>query len=54
MLEIKFIRQVLIFAFAAAVVYCIAASVYIKHMNFEDTYVLYVGNFLFARVLQFL
>jgi hypothetical protein len=48
MLEIKFIRQVLIFAFAAAVVYCIAAAVYIKQMNFEDTYVLYVGNFLFA------
>ena len=51
MLEVKFIKQILVYAFAAAVVYCIAVSFYIKSMAYEESYILYVGNFLFAAVI---
>ncbi len=51
MIEIRFIKQVLAFAFAAAFLYCIAAFFYIKKMSFEETFILYVGNFLFAAVI---
>jgi hypothetical protein len=50
-LEIRFIKQVLAYAAAAAVLYCIAAVVYIKQMSFEASWILYVGNFLFAAVI---
>jgi len=50
-LEIKFIKQVLAYAAAAAIVYCIAAGVYMKRMSFEASWILYIGNFLFAAVI---
>jgi hypothetical protein len=51
MLEIKFIKQILIYAFAAAFVYSIAVSFYIRRMSYEESFILYVGNFLFAAVI---
>lgn len=51
MLEYKFIKQIIAFAFAAACAYCIAVSYYIKTMSFESSWVLYIGNFLFAAVI---
>lgn len=51
MLEYKFIKQILAFAFAAALVYCIAAGIYIKRMSFDSSWILYIGNFLFAAVI---
>jgi hypothetical protein len=51
MIEVKFIRQILVFAFAAAFVYCITVSFYIKSMAYEESYILYIGNFLFAAVI---
>jgi hypothetical protein len=50
-LEIKYIKQVLLYAAAAAVVYAIAATVYIKDMSYSASWILYVGNFLFAAVI---
>ncbi|MEO6316279.1 MAG: hypothetical protein ABIU63_14295 [Chitinophagaceae bacterium] len=50
-IEFKFIRQILAFAFAAALVYCIAVFSYIRHMAYEEIFILYVGNFLFAAVI---
>ncbi len=49
--EITFIKQVMKFAIAAAFAYCIAVYFYIRHMNYEESYILYVGNFLFATVI---
>lgn len=50
-LEIKFIKQVLVFSALAAIVYCFAAGLYINKMSFEASYLLYIGNFLFAAVI---
>jgi len=50
-LEIKYIKQVLTFAAAAALVYCIAVCFYISKMSFDASYLLYIGNFLFAAVI---
>ena len=51
MLELKFIKQILAFAFGAACLYAVVAAFYIKQMRFEDVFLLYVGNFLFAAVI---
>ncbi len=51
MLEIRFIREILAYALGAACAYCLAAFFYIKTMSFSNTWVLYVGNFLFAIVI---
>ena len=51
MIEITFIRQIMKFAAAAAVAYCITVFLYIRHMSYEESYVLYIGNFLFAAVI---
>jgi hypothetical protein len=51
MLEIKFIRQILSFAFTAAFVYCVVVFFYIKGMSYNEIFILYVGNFLFAAVI---
>ena len=51
MLEIKFIKQIMTSAAAAALVYCITVFFYIKRMAYEESYILYVGNFLFALVI---
>jgi len=46
-----YIKQVLAFAVAAGLVYSIAASFYIRRMSYEETFILYVGNFLFAAMI---
>ena len=51
MVEYTFIKQVLKFSVAAAFAYTIAAFFYVTHMSYEETFVLYVGNFLFAAVI---
>jgi len=51
MLEFTFIKQIMKFAIAAAIVYCIPVYFYIRHMAYEESYILYVGNFLFAAVI---
>ncbi len=51
MVEIKFLRQVLTASFIAALLYCVTVYVYIVHMSFQETYILYIGNFLFATVI---
>ena len=51
MLEFTFIKQIMKFAIAAAFVYCIAVYFYITHMAYEESFILYVGNFLFAAVI---
>ncbi len=50
-IEITFFKQVIRFSIAAAVAYCIAVFFFMKRMNYEDSYLLYVGNFLFAAVI---
>ncbi len=50
-IEIKFISQVLRYAAAAAIAYCIAVCFYIKAMSYSGVYILYIGNFLFAAVI---
>ncbi|GAC1450198.1 MAG: hypothetical protein NVSMB7_12390 [Chitinophagaceae bacterium] len=50
-LESAFIKQIMKFAIAAALVYCITVGFYIKKMSFEESWVLYLGNFLFAAVI---
>jgi hypothetical protein len=50
-LEFTFFRQIVRFAIAAALVYCITVYFYIKHMMYAESYILYVGNFLFAAVI---
>lgn len=49
--EITFFRQVILFSIAAAIAYCIPVYSYIQQMSYEESYVLYVGNFLFAAVI---
>jgi hypothetical protein len=49
--EFTFINQILKFAFTAALLYCVAAFFYIRHMEYEETFVLYIGNFLFSAVI---
>ena len=49
--EIAFISQVIKFAIVAALAYCITVFFYIKNMAYEESYILYVGNFLFAAVI---
>ncbi len=51
--EITFFRQVIFFSIAAAVAYCIPVFSYIQQMSYEESYILYVGNFLFAAVIGF-
>lgn len=49
--EITFFKQVIRFSIAAAVAYCVAVYFFVTRMNYEDSYLLYVGNFLFAAVI---
>jgi len=49
--EITFFKQVIRFSIAAAIVYCIPVYYYMKQMTYEESYILYVGNFLFASVI---
>ena len=50
-IEFTFIKQIIRFAAVAAFVYCITVFFYIRHMAYEESYILYVGNFLFAAVI---
>jgi hypothetical protein len=50
-IEITFIKQVLKFAIVAAVVYSVTVFFYIRHMSYEESFILYIGNFLFAAVI---
>lgn len=50
-LEFTFFRQILLFAFLAAIAYCTTAIYFMKQMAYEDSYILYIGNFLFAAVI---
>jgi len=49
--EFTFFKQVISFSVAAAIAYCIPVYYYIHRMTYEESYVLYVGNFLFAAVI---
>jgi hypothetical protein len=52
-MEYRFFRQLLVFGFIASVLYSIAVYFYIRKMSYEETFILYVGNFLFAAVIGF-
>jgi len=49
--EFTFFNQVIRFSIAAAIAYCIPVYFYIHRMTYEESYVLYVGNFLFAAMI---
>ena len=49
--EFTFFRQVIRFSIVAALVYCIPVFFFIRQMAYEETFILYIGNFLFAAVI---
>jgi len=52
-MRMAFFKQIIGFSIAAAVLFSITAFIYIRKAAYDETYVLYVGNFLFAGVIGF-
>ncbi|HTL08906.1 MAG TPA: hypothetical protein VL307_11630 [Chitinophagaceae bacterium] len=46
-----FFKQIIGFSIVAALLYSVTAFIYIRKVAYDETYVLYIGNFLFAAVV---
>lgn len=53
MLERKYLREILASSLVAAIVYGVAVCFFFRAMSFGSSWVLYLGNFLFATVIGF-